>query len=162
MEKELAELIQNVTPETRRELAERFKTYEVATLGDEMQNARINDLYDETLFENDFRADSDAPRVGINKGDRILSHKYDFLLSDADFQRLLTLAGVKLEAAGICDKDGYYTTNWTLRKIDARNYLIDFIISVIVPESFRPLFRQNRFNYTKMQKLIEITKPLAA
>lgn len=162
MEKELAELTRNVTPETRRELAELFKTYEVATLGDKMQETRINEIYDATLRENEFYAEKGNPRIGIEKGGRVLSHDADFLLSEADFSRLLVLAGVKLAEAGICDKDGYYTTNWTLRKIEARNDLIDFIISVIVPESFRPLFRQNRFNYTKMQKLIEITKPLAA
>ena len=127
-----------------------------------MQNARINDLYDETLLENDFRADSDARRVGINKGDRILSHKYDFLLSKADFSRLLVLAGEKLTAAGICDENGYYTVNWTLQKIDAKNKLIDFIIERIVPEAFRPIFREHRRNLTKMDKLLEITKPLAA
>lgn len=162
MEKELAELTRNVTPETRRELAELFKTYEVATLGDDMQGARIDEIYDETLRENEFYAEKGSPRFGIEKGGRVLSHDADFLLSKADFSRLLVLAGVKLAEAGICDKDGYYTTNWTLAKIDARNALIDYIIKNIVPETFRPLFWENRLNYTKMDKLIEVAKPLAA
>lgn len=162
MEKELAEIMRNITPEARCTLREKFAALEVATLGDDMQQARINEIYDATLRENEFYAEHGSARFGVEPGGRVLSHEADFLLSEADFSRLLVLAGVKLAEAGICDKDGYYLTNWTLAKIDARNALIDFIISVIVPESFRPLFRQNRFNYTKMQKLIEITKPLAA
>lgn len=162
MEKELAEIMRNVTPEVRRELREKFAALEVATLGEKMQETRINEIYDATLRENEFYAEHGSARFGVEPGGRVLSHDADFLLSEADFSRLLVLAGVKLTEAGICDKDGYYTTNWTLRKIDARNDLIDFIISAIVPEAFRPIFREHRRNLTKMEKLIEITRPLAA
>ena len=162
MEKQLAELTRNVTPEVRGKLSDLFRLYEVARLGNEVQNAQINDLYDKTLSENEFYAAADERRMGINKGDRIFSHKYDFLLSKDDFNRLLYLAGKKLEAAGICDKIGYYLVNWTIQMINAKNALIDFIIKNIVPEDFRPIFWENRRNVAKMEKLIEITKPLAA
>lgn len=162
MEKQLAELTRNVTPEVRRELSELFELYEVARLGDEVQNARINELYDKTLSENEFYAAADECRMGVNKGDRIFSHEYDFLLSKNDFNRLLYLAGKKLEAAGICDKNGYYLENWTIKMINAKNDLIDFIIKNIVPEDFRKLFWEHRRNVVKMDKLLEITKPLAA
>ena len=162
MEKELAELTRNLSPEVRNELTDLFKLYETTRLGYEVQNAQINDLYDETLLENDFRADKDGGRMGIKKGDRVLSHEYDFLLSDGEFSRLLVLTGKKLTAAGICDKNGYYVTNWMMQTIRAKNHLIDFIIKNIVPEKFRPLFWENRRNVTKMDKLLDITKPLVA
>ena len=162
MEKELAEMQRNITREVRRELREKFMAWEAAKIGDELQDTRINEIYDETLRENEFYANEGSRRFGIEKGGRVLSHDADFLLSEADFSRLLVLAGAKLTAAGICDENGYYTVNWTLRKIDAKNALIDFIIENIMPQSFRALFREHRRNLTKMDKLIEITRPLVA
>lgn len=161
MNRELAELARNCSGK-REQLANLFAAFDLAELGDKMQNERIHNIYDETLRENEFYAENGSPRFGIEKGGRVLSHDADFLLSEADFSRLLVLAGVKLTEAGICDKDGYYTTNWTLRKIDARNALVDFIIGEILPENFRGVFSANRQNITQMDKLIKITRPIIA
>ena len=158
---DLAELVGNCS-DKREKLANLFKAFDLAMLGDDMQEERINEIYDTTLQENTFYAAEECPRMGIEKGGRVLSHKADFLLSEADFSRLLDLAGVKLAEAGICDKDGNYLTNWTLCKIEARNSLVDFIIGEIIPKRYRGLFFENRRNITQMDKLIDITRPILA
>ena len=160
MEKALTELMQNCNPEKRIELAGLFAIFDAATLGDDMQEARIKEIYNQVLAENAFFAGDDYGRIGIKKGERITDEKNDFTMSEADFSRYQGLTTAKLAEAGITDENGYYLVQWTTQKVTARQNLIDFIIREIVPTTFRPIFLENRLNYTQMNKLIDISRKL--
>ena len=160
MEKALTELMQNCNLKKRTELAGLFATFDVATLGDDMQEARIKEIYNQVLAENEFFAGDDYSRIGIEKGARIVDEKDDFTMSKDDFARYQTLTTAKLAEAGITDKNGYYLVSWSEQKVEARQKLIDFIIREIIPSSFREIFWRNRLNYTQMNKLIEISRPI--
>lgn len=159
---QLSELTQNCNPAKLAELAEKFKAFELAELGDRMQEEQVNEVYDQVLRDGEFYAERDGGRAGVAKGGRVLSHRDDYLLSEADFKTLTDRAGAILVERGICDKDGRYIVPFTTMKVDARRALIDFIIREIIPASFRSAFWENRLNYTQMNKLLDITRPLVA
>lgn len=160
MEKALTELMQNCNTEKRIELAGLFATFDAASLGEDMQEARIKEIYNQVLAENAFFAGDDYCRMGIEKGARITDEKYDFTMTKADFSRYQVLTVAKLAEAGITDKNGYYLVQWSTQKVTARQNLIDFIIREIIPTTFRPIFWENRLNYTQMNKLIDISRKL--
>lgn len=93
--------------ETMRDL---FLKYDLAVIADSLQEDRIRCIYDTVLSENDFRVGRPgyAPACASDPrpGDRVTSDRWSFLLSDADFDRLLSLAAPRLQSEGITDGEG--------------------------------------------------------
>jgi hypothetical protein len=155
-----AELKKNC--ETNREkLSELMKVYDLAALGYDMQEQRCKDIYNKVLSENEFYAERDCGRCEIKVGERITDEKFDFLLSDEDFERLETLAHPIFVAEGITDEKGYFIENWVTIKISARKDLVEFIIQNIVPFEMRETFWEARQSIVQTDKLISIMRSVA-
>lgn len=146
------------------QLTELFKAYDLAELGDEVQEARIKECYAVALQAGEYRAAEgyNMRGVNINEGDRVTDEKYSWLLSDVDFGRLQTAAMPLLVRQGITDKDGYYITPWTSIKVDARRALVNFIIDTILPDGMRAQFAAVRLNIVQTDKLLDIVRPIVA
>ena len=157
---ELQELQENCKRNAT-ELSELFQIYDLCTLGDQMQEERIKEIYNSVLADNEFFASEDGKRIGIEKGGRVLSEDFLFLLSREDFNRFQELAAPVLVREKITDGEGVYLEPWTTKKIEARRVLIDFIINQIIPATLRPIFARNRLNYTMGEKLLEMTRKVA-
>lgn len=142
-------------------LSELFQVYDLCTLGDQMQEERVTEIYNSVLANNEFFASEDGGRVGIKKGGRVLSEDCAFLLSEDDFNRLQNLVSPILVREKITDGEGYYLEPWTTKKVEARRVLIDFIIDKIIPADLRADFAENRLNYTAGEKLLEIARKVA-
>ena len=153
----LAELTKNCK-ENRETLNELLNTYELAEIGIKVSEAREKEIYDSVLAENEFYSEQEASRIGVKKGDRILDNDNAFLLSNDDFERLLSLAHPIFVAENICDENGYYITNWLEIKVEAMNTLVDFIIEKILPSDMREDFAKVRRNVVYEKKLIDITR----
>lgn len=162
MEKEilLAELTKNCIGNNKK-LLELMKAYELAKLGGEVQEQQIKDIYNKILETNEFFAKMDAKRIGISKGDRITDESRMFLLSDKDFGRLMELSSPILVSQQICDKNGYYVTNWFKIECNSRRELVDFIIAELVPAPMRAKFTEGRYSVLFENKLIDAFKPFA-
>lgn len=156
----LAELKANCE-RNREKLSELFKIYDLCELGDQVQEERVKEIYNAVLVQNEFFASEDGRRVGIEKGGRVLSDDYAFLLSKDDFRRVQDLAAPILVREKITDENGYYLEPWTTKKIAARRELIDFVIDQIIPAGLRADFAENRLNYTMGEKLLEIARGIA-
>lgn len=147
--------------ETMRDL---FLKYDLAVIADSLQEDRIRCIYDIVLSENDFRVGRPgyAPACASDPrpGDRVTSDRWSFLLSDADFDRLLSLAAPRLQSEGITDGEGYYINDTLGKKVGAFRALVDFVISSILPESMREPFRENRNRVVPMEKLLDTVRPL--
>lgn len=155
-----AELKRNC--ETNREkLSELMKVYDLTVLGYQVQEQRCKDVYNKVLAENEFYASRDIERTEIKVGERITDEKFDFLLSDEDFDRLQTLARPIFVAEGITDENGYFIENWVTKKVHARKDLVEFIIKNIVPSELREQFWEVRHNIVQTDKLIEIMRSVA-
>lgn len=159
------ELETNTTGTVRARLHELIKVYDLCKLGEEVHQSEVDEIITQVLRENDFRAkegfkvrDERMPRPG----ERVTAEEWSFLLSDTDFSRLMALCVPRWHAAGLTDENGTSTLAWTVKKIDARRELLDFIIETIIPSALRPDFRSGRYNYTVMEKLIETTRGLVA
>ena len=100
-------------------------------------------------------------RAEIKVGERITDEKFDFLLSDEDFDRLQTLARPIFVAEGITDENGYFIENWVTKKVHARKTLVEFIIQNIVPSEMRETFWEAKHNIVQTDKLIEIMRSVA-
>lgn len=137
-----------------------MKVYELAKLGYELQEQRSKDIYNRVLSEHEFFAIEDYEELGIRKGDRITEEKYDFLLSEADFQRLLRLARPIHVEAGITNEEGIYLVNYSKIKLSAMNSLVDFIIQYILPHPMRKEFWEIRRNVVREKQLISIIASL--
>lgn len=155
-----AELKKNC--ETNREkLSELMKVYDLCALGYDMQEQRSKDVYNKVLSENEFYAKRDCGRCEIKVGERITDEKFDFLLSDEDFDRLQTLAIPIFVTEGITDENGYFIENWVTKKVHARKDLVEFIIQNIVPSEMREKFWEVRHNIVQTDKLISIMRSVA-
>ena len=155
-----AELKKNC--ETNREkLSELLKVYDLTVLGYQVQEQRCKDVYNKVLAENEFYASRDIERTEIKVGERITDEKFDFLLSDEDFDRLQTLARPIFVAEGITDENDYFIENWVTKKVSARKELVEFIIQNIVPSEMREKFWEVRRNIVQTDKLIDIMRSVA-
>lgn len=155
-----AELKKNC--ETNREkLSELMKVYDLCVLGYDMQEQRCKDVYNKVLSENEFYAKRDCGRCEVKIGERITDEKFDFLLSDEDFDRLQTMARPIFVAEGITDENDYFIENWVTKKVSARKELVEFIIQNIVPFEMRETFWEARQNIVQTDKLIEIMRSIA-
>lgn len=155
-----AELKKNC--ETNRDkLSELLKVYDLCVLGYDMQEQRCKDVYNKVLSENEFYASRDVARAEIKIGERITDEKFNFLLSDEDFDRLQALARPIFVAEGITDENGYFIENWATKKVHARKDLVEFIIQNIVPSEMREKFWEVRHNIVLTDKLIEIMRSVA-
>lgn len=156
----LAELRKNC--ETNREkLSELLKVYELTVLGYQVQEQRCKDIYNKVLSENEFYAKRDCGRCLVKIGERITDEKFDFLLSDEDFDRLQTLARPIFVAEGITDENDYFIEDWVTKKLSARKELVEFIIQKIVPNEMRETFWEARYNIVQMDKLINLMRSIA-
>ena len=148
--------------ETNREkLSELMKVYDLCVLGYDMQEQRCKDVYNKVLSENEFYAKRDCGRCEVKIGERITDEKFDFLLSDEDFDRLQALAHPIFVADGITDENGYFIENWVTKKVSARKELVEFIIQKIVPNEMRGTFWEARYNIVQMDKLINLMRSIA-
>lgn len=155
-----AELKKNC--ETNREkLSELLKVYDLTVLGYQVQEQRCKDVYNKVLSENEFFASRDVARTEIKVGERITDEKFDFLLSDEDFDRLHTLAHPIFVAEGITDENDRFIENWVTKKVHARKDLVEFIIQNIVPSEMREKFWEVRHNIMQTDKLISIMRSVA-
>ena len=155
-----AELKKNC--ETNREkLSELLKVFDLCVLGYDMQEQRCKDVYNKVLSENEFYASRDIERTGVKVGERITDEKFDFILSDEDFDRLQTFAHQIFVAEGITDEKGYFIENWAAKKVFARKDLVEFIINNIVPKEMRETFSAAKYNVVQMDKLIDIMRSIA-
>lgn len=144
------------------QLAELFKCYDAAKSHYNEQRRREKECYDKALNIAEFRASKDCERASIKTGDRITNQNYIFLLSKADFSRLLELAAPILQSAGITDGKGYYITNWLMFQGDARRELVNFIIDSLLPEPMKSQFSTVRLNIVQTDKLLDIVRPIVA
>lgn len=155
-----AELKKNC--ETNREkLSELLKVYDLTVLGYQVQEQRCKDVYNKVLSENEFYASRDIERTEIKVGERITDEKFDFLLSDEDFDRLQTLARPIFVAEGITDENDYFIEDWVTKKVSARKELVEFIIQNIVPSEMRETFWEAKHNIVQMDKLINLMRSIA-
>jgi len=155
-----AELKKNC--ETNREkLSKLMKVYDLCILGYDIQEQRCKDVYNKVLSENEFYAKRDCGRCEVKIGERITDEKFDFLLSDEDFDRLNALAIPIFVAEGVTDENGYFVENWVTKKVHARKELVEFIIQNIVPNEMREKFWEVRRNIVQTDKLISIMRSVA-
>ena len=145
----------------REKLSELLKVFDLCVLGYDMQEQRCKDVYNKVLAENEFYASLDIERTGVKVGERITDEKFDFLLSDEDFDRLQTLANPIFVVEGITDENGYFIEDWVTKKVQARKELVEFIINNIVPKEMRETFWEARQNIVQMDKLINIARSIA-
>ena len=152
----------NVKANTQR-LAELFKAYDIAKLGDEAQDVRTKECYAEALKNAVYCSDKDWGRgLNIKAGDRITDPNLMYYLGKNDFVRLLKEGRKIMRREGITDKDGYYITPWTIIKFDARRALVDFIIDAILPDGMKEQFSAVRLNIVQTDKLLDIVRPIVA
>lgn len=145
----------------RKKLSELLKVYDFCVLGYQVQEQRSKDVYNKVLSENEFYASRDIERTEIKVGERITDEKFDFLLSDEDFERLGTLAHPIFVAEGITDENDRFIENWVTKKVSARKDLVEFIIQNIVPSEMREKFWEARHNIVLTDKLISIMRSVA-
>lgn len=156
----MAELKKNCET-NRKKLSELMKVYDLCVLGYDIQKQRCKDVYNKVLSENEFFASRDVARTEIKIGERVTDEKFDFLLSDEDFDRLQTLARPIFVAEGITDENAYFIENWGTKKVHARKTLVEFIIQNIVPSEMREKFWEVRHNIVQTDKLIDIMRSVA-
>ena len=156
----LAELKRNCE-KNQKKLADLMKLFDLAELGQQIQEQRCKDVYNKVLAENEFYASRDIERTEIKVGERITDEKFDFLLSDEDFDRLQSLAQPIFVAEGISDENGCFVEKWCEMKIKARKELVEFIIQKIVPKEMRETFWEAKYNIVQMDKLINLMRSIA-
>lgn len=151
----LAELTANGESK-KNQLCELFAAYEIAKLGYEAQTQMEYDIYDRVLAENEFFCEMDSAHGLIKAGDRVTSHKYDYLMSNKDFDKMLDLALPLFVEAGLTDAEGNYTTDWVTMELDALKALACYIVDEVVPASMRKDLEQAKINPTYQLKLVDI------
>lgn len=157
----LAELTKNCNGKKEKVL-ELLKTYELAELGREIQRQQFKDIENIVLKENVFLCGRPEIKVRCDDqpifGERITDEKWDFLLSDDDFDRLQSLMLPLYVEANLTDEKGYYVMNWDMIACNARNECVEYIIQEIVPSAFRTIFWKNRQSVVFQEKLINVLK----
>ena len=157
----LAELTKNCG-EKKEKLMDLLKAFDLAELGSEVQRQQFKDIENKVLKENIFLCGHPEMKVRCDDqpifGERITSEKWDFLLSDDDFDRLQSLMLPLYVEENLTDEKGYYVTNWDMIACEARCELVEYIIKEVIPTAFRNLFWENRDRIVFQEKLIKITK----
>lgn len=156
MEKELlAELAGNCEGK-REKLVELLKGFELANIGWDIQEQHAKDIHNRVLAENVFLCAKDLCDIKI--GERITDEENLFLLSDADFDKVMKFARPICVEEHLTDKDGYFLEDWGEIRRKAREHLVSFIIWEIIPESMRHHFTSCLWNIVQSDKLIKIFK----
>lgn len=154
----LAELTRNGEKNWKK-LNELIAVYEMAKIGEQLQEERCKEIHNRVLKDNEFFISRDFSHVrdaSWKVGDRILDDNNSFLMSEEDFERYQKLSVEIMAKEGITDSEGYYIEQWTTTCVKARHELIDFILNEIVPEVLRKELESCRWNYVHGEKLIEI------
>ena len=156
--KMLAEMMKNFG-EKKNALKELVKTYQVAKLGDEVQEEHIKEVHNRVLSENEFFAVDECSRgkVAVKVGDRITDEEFEFLLSDEDFDRMQKLAAPILVAEKVTDEDGCFLTNWSMMKVEAVNKLFEYVCKEVLPEKEGAELYEFRWHYMTQQKVLDLT-----
>ena len=156
--KMLAEMMKNFG-EKKNALKELVMTYQVAKLGDEVQEEHIKEVHNRVLSENEFFAGDECSRgkVAVKVGDRITDEEFAFLLSDEDFDRMQKLAAPILVAEKVTDEDGCFLTNWSMMKVEAVNKLFEYVCKEVLPEKEGAELYEFRWHYMTQQKVLDLT-----
>ena len=159
MEKEImiAELSANIEKH-RNELLDLMQAYDLAKLGRKQQEEASEKIYNQVLAEHEFFANEGCVSLHVKAGDRIIDDECSFLMSGADLERYLNIAGEYMYKAGITDKEGTYIVKWVTIANKAYNALLDFIIETILPAPMAIHFRENRRRLIVMNKLVAIIR----
>jgi len=154
----MAEMMKNFG-EKKKVLKELVKTYQVAKLGDEVQEEHIKEIHNRVLNENEFFAEDECSRgnVAIKVGDRITEDEFTFLLSEDDFDRFQNLAAPILVKEKITNEDGCYITNWSMMKVEAVNKIFEYVCKNVMPKKEGDKLYEFRWNYTALQKVVDAT-----
>ncbi len=141
-------------------LFELLKEYDLCVLGEEVQEKRINEIYNRVLKENTFKVSKDYSgyRDCPKPGERITDEKLDFLMSDEDYEKFLGIALPLLVEAGLTDNEYRYRINWSYFRMEAKTDLVNFIIDKILPTEMRKIISPYRFNVVQQDKLIDIMR----
>lgn len=145
-----------------KKLHELIQYYELCKLGNEIQEQHIKDVTNRVLRENSFLCGRAVERTGIAIGERITDEKFDFLLSDDDFDRLQRIVTAELSKDGTTDSEGRYVKSWHTMKLHALNDVVDFFIDNIVPVAMRERFRKASEYIMYQYKLLDIAKGMVA
>ena len=154
----MAEMMKNFG-EKKNVLKELVKTYQVAKLGDEVQEEHIKEIHNRVLAENKFFAETECSRgeIDIRVGDRITADEFTFLLSDDDFDRFQNLAAPILVKEKITDENGCYITNWSMMKVEAVNKIFEYVCKNVMPKKEGDELYEFRWNYMSLQKVLDLT-----
>ena len=153
----LAELTKNCEGK-KQKLFDLLKVFELAKLGYEMQDEMCDDVYNEVLQKNEFFCCKDVDRTGLKVGDRITDEKFMFLLSDEDFEKVLSLANPIMVEREITDETGFFLVDWCNKILDARKELVEFILGEILPKELSDGLDSCRWNVVHSDKLINALK----
>ena len=156
--KMMAEMMKNFGKK-KNVLKELVKTYQVAKLGDEVQEEHIREIHNRVLNENEFFAEKECSRgnIAIKVGDRITEDEFTFLLSDEDFDRFQNLAAPILVAEKITDEDGCFLTNWSMMKVEAVNNLFEYVCKNVLTKKEGAELFEFRWNYSVQKKVLDLT-----
>jgi len=164
MEKEmlLAELTKNCK-KYGKELFEMMKVLDLTILGDKVQEQQFKDIHNRVLSENEFYAEKDVSRrIPVRKGDRITDEKYDFLMSKDDFDKYQELCLPYYVNGNLTDEKGYFITNWSMKVIEEKNNVFDFICKKVLPKELGDVFYEQRWRLTVQDKVIDLTRKAIA
>lgn len=154
----LAELKKNCK-KYEKELLEMMEVLDLTILGDEVQEQQFKDIYNRVLSENEFLCAKEFRRdTGIKVGERILDENRMFLLSDEDFDKVSELALPYFVEKNLTDETGRYVTNWSMKVIEEKNNVFDFICKKILPKELGDFFYEKRWSLTVQNKVIDITR----
>ena len=137
-------------------LASLLRNYELAKLGRELNEQRINDASNKVLKENVFIADRDCERCGMKKGDRITDEEMTFLMEKKQWDKYIKLHIKECEKRGLTEKDGKIKGNWTEMVAKTRKMAVDYILRQLVPDDLKEKLSEVRNNVIMEKKLIEI------
>ena len=73
-----------------------------------------------------------------------------------DINKVMELALPLQVERGLTDDKGYYITNWMTIEVEAKQELVNFIISHILPDSMAAVFMKVNHNVVYQDKLLDI------
>lgn len=161
-QEEIKTTLTNNIKKEKNELKALLACYDIAAEMEKDEDKRFTEIAEKVLKENDFRFPEDNERMQVKKGERILKDDDTFLMSENDKTRYRQIVSESNHAAGLTDKDGYYTSNIRTIRRQAYNTIVNFIIERILPEQIRKTFQDNKLNITYTDRLIEIIRPAIA
>ena len=156
--KMMAEMMKNFGKK-KNVLKELVKTYQVAKLGDEVQEEHIREIHNRVLNENEFFAEAECSRgeTDIKAGDRITEDEFTFLLSEDDFDRFMDLSAPILVTEKVTDENGQYITNWSMMKVEAVNSLFEYVCKEVLPKKEGDKLYEFRWSYMTQKKVLGLT-----